>query len=132
MAKAPQAANFDEFKTKIPDWIAEEEAKLQELDTQREAIMANLEWLRGSQPKPKRERKAPTGPRQPRGSVQASIIELLKENQDGLHRAAILQRMGATGDKSKESSLSNALNAMKKSNKLGYKQENGMGIYTLP
>jgi hypothetical protein len=45
------------------------------------------------------------------------LLELIRQN-DGLSRGEILERMGLKGDKSGEMSVSNALNALNKSNQV--------------
>jgi hypothetical protein len=56
-----------------------------------------------------------TVPKARRGSRRQEILDLLAQSQ-GLSRGEILQRMGLTGDKSGEMSVSNALTAITKRN----------------
>lgn len=59
-----------------------------------------------------------TGSRAPRGQRQQQIIDVLNQNPNGIGRAEILEALGIKGDKKGEQSVSNALNNMKKSNKI--------------
>lgn len=78
-------------------------------------------------PSPPPKAQAATN-RAPRGSVQTDIARLLEGKQEGLSRADFITTMEATGDKKREASISNALAAMKKADKLAYKD----GKYALP
>jgi hypothetical protein len=53
-----------------------------------------------------------------RGSRREALLQLIKENPDGLARGEILQKMGLKGDKSGEMSVSNALTALTKGNQV--------------
>ena len=63
--------------------------------------------------------QAPAGrqPRARRGSRREALLELIRQS-DGLSRGEILERMGLKGDKSGETSVSNALTALTKSNQV--------------
>src|SRR3954452_33142 len=65
----------------------------------------------------KNARQAPAGRRARRGSRREALLELLRQS-DGLSRGEILERMGLKGDKGGETSVSNALTALTKSNQL--------------
>ena len=67
----------------------------------------------------KNARQVPAGrlPRARRGSRQEALLELIQQN-DGLSRGEILERMGLKGDKSGEMSVSNALAALASSNQV--------------
>jgi hypothetical protein len=54
----------------------------------------------------------------PRGSRREALLQVIRENPDGLRRGDILERMGLKGDKSGEMSVSNALTALTKSNQV--------------
>lgn len=56
------------------------------------------------------------GTRSRRGGMRDTILDALKEQP--LSRADLMQKLGATGDKSKEGSISNALSQMKKAGQL--------------
>jgi len=71
--------------------------------------------------------KALTAPRQARGprrqqarrgSKREALMQLIKDNPNGLARGEILERMGLKGDKSGEMSISNALTALTKGNQV--------------
>jgi hypothetical protein len=53
-----------------------------------------------------------------RGSKREQLLELIRQNPEGLARKDILERMGLKGDKSGEMSVSNALTALTKSNQV--------------
>ena len=67
----------------------------------------------------KNARQAPAGrqSRARRGSRREALLELIRQS-DGLSRGEILEQMGLKGDKSGEMSVSNALNALTKSNQV--------------
>jgi hypothetical protein len=46
------------------------------------------------------------------------LLQLIRDNPDGLRRGEILERMGLKGDKAGEMSVSNALTALTKSNQV--------------
>ena len=58
------------------------------------------------------------GSRAPRGQRQQQIIDALNTKPEGMGRADILEALGVKGDKSGAQSVSNALNNMKKANKI--------------
>lgn len=62
-----------------------------------------------------------------RTGVREDIIDLLKQNTNGLSRADIIEQMGAKGDKSFEQSISNTLSTSKKKGAITLED----GIYTL-
>lgn len=53
-----------------------------------------------------------------RGSRREALLQVIRENPDGLKRGEILERMGLKGDKAGEMSVSNALTALTKSNQV--------------
>jgi hypothetical protein len=53
-----------------------------------------------------------------RGSRREALLQLIRENPDGLRRGEILDRMGLKGDKAGEMSISNALTALTKTNQV--------------
>ena len=64
-----------------------------------------------------RQAAADRQPRARRGSRREALLELIRQS-DGLSRGEILERMGLKGDKSGETSVSNALTALTKSNQV--------------
>lgn len=58
-----------------------------------------------------------------KGSVRSTVLNVIKENKDGMTRATILEALGAKGDKKKEQSISNCLSTLKNSAQI--KLENG-------
>lgn len=58
----------------------------------------------------------------PRGSRREALLQLIRENPNGLRRGEILERMGLKGDKAGEMSISNALTALTKSNQVSRQQ----------
>src|SRR5215216_3093015 len=53
-----------------------------------------------------------------RGGKREALLQVLRENPDGLRRGEILTRLGVKGNKSGETSVSNALTALTKTNQL--------------
>jgi DNA-binding transcriptional ArsR family regulator len=64
---------------------------------------------------PKRAARRATGRR---GEKRQAVLDLIQQTPDGLSRGEILDRLGVKGDKSAEQSVSNALSALKKSEKV--------------
>jgi hypothetical protein len=62
-----------------------------------------------------------SGTRQPRGSVQAGVLKIIKSAKEGLTRGDIIGNLESKGNKSAEQSISNALSAMLKSKKIARK-----------
>jgi hypothetical protein len=58
------------------------------------------------------------GSQAPRGSRREALLQIIRENPDGLRRREILERMGLKGDRAGEMSVSNALTALTKSNQV--------------
>ena len=69
-----------------------------------------------------RQTGAPRARRARRGSRREAIMEVIRAHPDGLSRGEILERMGLKGDKSGEMSISNALTALTKSNKVSRRE----------
>ncbi len=73
----------------------------------------------------KAERVPTGGPRRVkgrRGEKRKSILEMLSQHPDGLTRAEILNLTGVKGDKLGEQSVSNALSALTRQNRLGRRE----------
>jgi hypothetical protein len=71
------------------------------------------------------KRVAAKGPRRPtgrRGEKRQAVLDLIQHNPDGLSRGEILLQMGVKGNKSAEQSVSNALSALKKSEKVNSRE----------
>ena len=58
----------------------------------------------------------PTGTR--RAGIRGNVLNTISKATDGISRASLLEALGVKGDKSGESSVSNALTALKKANKV--------------
>lgn len=63
-----------------------------------------------------------------RGEKRQAVLDLIQRNPDGLSRGEILAQMGVKGNKSAEQSVSNALSALKKSDKVSSRE----GKYVTP
>lgn len=57
-----------------------------------------------------------------RGEKRQAVLDLVTQNPDGLSRGEILVQMGVKGNRSAEQSVSNALSALKKSDKVGSRE----------
>lgn len=57
--------------------------------------------------------------RERRSGKRQEILDLIKNNPDGMTRGDILDHLKVKGDKSAEQSVSNALSALKRANQLG-------------
>lgn len=85
-------------------------AKLTEVDRELEAIAAYEAAKTGSRS------AAARGGR--RSGIREAVYQRVAESQDGMSRADVLDAMGARGDKQLEQSISNALSALKKAERL--------------
>jgi hypothetical protein len=56
------------------------------------------------------------------GSRREALLKLIEENPNGLRRGEIFDRMGLKGNKSAEKSVSNALTALTKSNRVARRE----------
>ena len=101
--------------------------RLAELERELEAIDAYETTKGKAEPTRKaRSRRAPVKNakrKQPeaagrRGGKRDALLQVLRENPDGLRRGEILTRLGVKGNKSGETSVSNALTALTKTNQL--------------
>ena len=54
-----------------------------------------------------------------RGAKRDAVLEVIKNNPDGMTRGEIIEAMDSKGDKAAETSISNALTALKKANAVG-------------
>lgn len=97
--------------------LLDEEAA--ELERQLTAITAYFDARSGKLPTAPKTRTPSTAPRAPRGSRREGLIEIIKQNPDGINRADILDKLGAKGNKSAEQSISNALATLKKKGTIG-------------
>ena len=57
-----------------------------------------------------------------RGEKRQAVLDLIQKNPVGLSRGEILAQMGVKGNKSAEQSVSNALSALKKSDKVNSRE----------
>lgn len=57
-----------------------------------------------------------------RGEKRQAVLDLIRKNPVGLSRGEILIQMGAKGNRSAEQSVSNALSALKKSEKVNSRE----------
>ena len=98
------------------------ENKLAQIDRELEAIDA-YEAAKSGKAKTSKRSAPGRGTRRarrqgPRGSRREALLQVIRENPDGLRRGEILERMGLKGDKSGEMSVSNALTALTKANQV--------------
>src|SRR5437763_10029392 len=104
--------------------------RLAELERELEAIDAYEATKSGkAEPTPTRKARTRRAPvknakrKQPqaasrRGGKREALLQVLRENPSGLRRGEILTRLGVKGNKSGETSVSNALTALTKTNQL--------------
>ena len=94
--------------------------RLAEIDRELEAIEA-YEAAKTGKTSTTSRRQGRSGrgrPQAPRGSRREALLQLIRENPNGLRRGEILERMGLKGDKASEMSVSNALTALTKTNQV--------------
>ena len=105
------------------------EKRLAELERELEAIDAYETTKGKAEPTPTRKARSRRAPvknakrkqpqaASPRGGKREALLQVLRENPDGLRRGEILTRLGVKGNKSGETSVSNALTALTKTNQL--------------
>jgi hypothetical protein len=95
------------------------ENKLTAIDREMAAIEAYEAAKTGKQAAAGRQTRGGGGrTRARRGSKREQLLELIRQNPDGLARKDILEKMGLKGDKSGEMSVSNALTALTKTNQV--------------
>jgi len=123
--------NFENFVQQERDRLskAREEAinhkrqadeEIARIDREFRAIEAYQAAKRGeSSGRAARTRRAPSGRRVGR---RDEIVGLIGENPAGMTRGEIIERMGLKGDKSGEMSVSNALSALSKANKIARRE----------
>ena len=103
--------------------------RLAELERELEAIDAYETTKGKAEPTPTRKARSRRGPvknakrKEPqaasrRGGKREALLQVLRENPDGLRRGEILIRLGVKGNRSGETSVSNALTALTKTNQL--------------
>ena len=96
------------------------ENKLAEIERELEAIDAYEAVKTGKRPassgRQKQGRRA--SPEARKGSRREALLQVIRENPNGLRRGEILDRMGLKGNKSGEMSVSNALTALTKNNQV--------------
>jgi hypothetical protein len=106
---------------KLAELMQQERERLgkrrEELATEMAQIDAELARIDAyfSAGKPARPAK---GDRQSRGSVQAAVLGIIQKVPAGISRGDIIATMEATGSKASEQSISNALSALKKADKI--------------
>ena len=96
------------------------ESRLAEIDRELEAVEAYEAAKTGkNNTGSRRQGRSGRGrPQAPRGSRREALLQVIRENPNGLRRGEILERMGLKGDKAGEMSVSNALTALTKTNQV--------------
>jgi hypothetical protein len=101
-------------RKEISDQKRELDIRLAAIDREYQALDAYQTAKTG---KPRGDRRMQPRRRAPRGSRREGLLNLIREG-NGLSRRDILEQMGLKGDKSAETSFSNALSALIKSNQV--------------
>ena len=98
------------------------ENKLNEINRELSAIAADESAKTGKAagPRPTAARRGPQRGR--RGSKREQLLQLIRQNPEGLARKDIIERMGLKGDKSGEMSVSNALTALIKTSQVARRE----------
>jgi hypothetical protein len=91
------------------------EQKLGEINNEMRAIDAYEAAKNGKQAAPRQQPKSP-GSR--RTGIRDDVLKVVSDNPDGLTRDGVLLKMGIKGDKSATASVSQALTALSKTNKV--------------
>jgi Fe2+ or Zn2+ uptake regulation protein len=100
----------------LEDKLAQIDRELEAIDAYEAAKSGKAKTSKRSAPArgPARARRAQAR----RGSRREALLQVIRENPDGLRRGEILERMGLKGDKAGEMSVSNVLTALTKSNQV--------------
>lgn len=91
---------------------AQADKDIQNIDKELAAIGAYERTKHGQALKTTRKKKVRTR----RVGVRQNVLAVIKKNREGIARAGIIEKLDARGDRSFESSISNALVALKKAN----------------
>lgn len=99
-----ERARLNDAREELLGQRSEIDAKIAELDVEMNAVLA-YERAKTGKPAPKRSG---------RRGIRNDVLLVVQKHPAGIKRAAILDEMSAKGDKAKETSVSNALAALKK------------------
>ena len=113
------ATMVDKERERLRRALEDVRTKHEELQAQRATIETEIEALEAYEAaRTGKTRKSKPASRAPRGARQQAVLELITKYKKGITRGDILQAMGLKGNKSGEQSVSNALSALKKANKV--------------
>ena len=102
----------------LEDKLAQIDRELEAIDAYEAAKTGKAKTGKRSAPARGAVRGHRARPPARRGSRREALLQVIRENPDGLKRGEILERMGLKGDKAGEMSVSNALTALTKSNQV--------------
>lgn len=127
----PKSETFEAFMKrerkrlhKARDKAVQKKAQIdQELETTERELTAIDAYEKAKGGKPERApKRASRRARGRRGEKRQAVLDIVRQNPDGLTRGEILSLMGVKGDRSGEQSVSNALSALTKQNELGKRE----------
>lgn len=127
----PKSETFEAFMKrerkrlhKTRDKAVQKKAQIdQELETTERELTAIDAYEKAKGGKPERApKRASRRARGRRGEKRQAVLDIVRQNPDGLTRGEILSLMGVKGDRSGEQSVSNALSALIKQNELGKRE----------
>jgi hypothetical protein len=131
--KTKQDDDPDAFMTRAKESLQVQreaaQAKLQAAQDELDAIDAKLDRIEAYfnprpapatvEPKARKPRGPATKPRAPRQSgVRDNVLAKIAENPDGIKAADLIEALGGTDNKAVETSIRNAVNALKKDGKI--------------
>src|SRR5205085_7046616 len=99
--------------------MSELQSQLGEVDHRLAALEAYEKALNGKMPTRAMPGRQQGGKRAGRGEKQAQVFKSVEAAAEGATRGQLLEKLGVKGNKAGEQSVSNALNALKKSGKIG-------------
>ena len=109
----------DKERERLRKALEDLQAKGKELQTQCAAIETELVALEAYEAaRSGKSRKSKRATRTPRGSRQQAVLEVIAKSKKGITRGDILQAMDLKGNKAGEQSVSNALSALKKAERV--------------
>lgn len=112
-----ERTRLNKQRDKLTKQMSDLEEQIHQVDTELAAIAAYEAAKAGKLPTLTTTKRTTRGARTP--GRRDAVLQLITTHPDGLARADILDKMGVKGDKSGEQSVSNALSALKKDNKIG-------------
>jgi hypothetical protein len=115
---AAERERLTKERSGIESKMGELQSQLAEVDHKLSALDAYEKALNGKLPGKAMPKRRQNGMRAGRGEKQAQVLKLIEAATEGVVRGDLIAKLGVKGNKAGEQSVSNALNALKKSGKI--------------